>query len=250
MGFDRAGTSTSDERDQEIWDQLNPKTAVYVSDVSERKKLVKRTIWFAGYKAAAKAQMRLACQAFDGTVEIICLKGGLVTDVEQDEMDTIISDGIKDAEKSGVECKIEKKVMGFYSFVQEYGEPYGVTVESLLAQTSSGAVVREHGTPEPLPELLVVRSELKPTARPQPEPEATVSAGVAPTFSPGVKSWSEHQLATWIRDVLKFEDVAQVVTEHGVDGATATQMDKDDWKELGVSGFKAAKAVAQVEKLV
>ena len=43
MGFDRAGTSTSDDRDKEIWDQLNPTMAVYVSDVTERKKLVKQT---------------------------------------------------------------------------------------------------------------------------------------------------------------------------------------------------------------
>ena len=49
---------------------------------------------------------------------------------------------------------------------------------------------------------------------------------------------------------MKFEDVAQVATEQGVDGATATEMDKDDWKELGVSGFKAAKVVAQLKKLV
>ena len=53
-----------------------------------------------------------------------------------------------------------------------------------------------------------------------------------------------------LRDALKFEDVAQVATEQGVDGATATEMDKDDWKELGVSGFKAAKVVAQLKKLV
>ena len=149
MGFDRAGTSTSDERDQATWDKLD-----HVSDVAARKQLVKETFWFSGYKAAAKAQMRLACQAFDGTVEIICLKGGLVTDVEQEEMDTIIADGIKDAEKSGVECKIEKKVMSFYSFVQEYGEPYGVSVESLLAQTSADTgLVRERSTPEPQPEV-------------------------------------------------------------------------------------------------
>jgi hypothetical protein len=151
MGFDRAGTSTSDDRDQKIWDQLNSETAVYVSDVTERKELVKRTIWFAGYKAAAKAQMKLACQAFDGTVEIICLKGGVVTDVEQEEMDTIISDGKADAKISGVECQIERKDMSFHTFVQEYGEPYGVTVDSVLAHASPEANPpgQQHGTPEP-----------------------------------------------------------------------------------------------------
>eukprot|EP01043_Picozoa_sp_COSAG02_P115742 COSAG02_NODE_52118_length_309_cov_101.338095_1_plen_102_part_11 len=54
--------------------------------------------------------------------------------------------------------------MGFYSFVQEYGEPHGVTVESLLAQTSADSgLVQEHGTPEPQPELAVARSGDQPT---------------------------------------------------------------------------------------
>ena len=161
MGFDRAGTSTSDDRDKATWDKLNPETAVYVTDVTERKELVKQTFWFVGYKAAAKAQMKLACQAFDGTVEIVCLKGGLVTDVEQEEMDTIIADGIEDAKKSGVECQIEKKVMSFYTFLQEYGQPYGVTAELLLAQASAKAtsLQRQHSVPEPEQETVDARSD-------------------------------------------------------------------------------------------
>ena len=242
MGFDRAGTSTSDERDRDVWEKLNPKTAVYVSDVTVRKKLVKQTIWFAGYKAAAKAQMKLACQAFDGLVEIICLKGGLVTDVEQEEMDTIIADGIQDAKKSGVECQIERKDMSFYTFVHEYGEPYGVTVESLLvptpAESGSG---REHRKPEP---------QQEPQPEPQPEPEVDVSAGVPLATSPEVQSWSEEQVATWLRDVLKLGVVADAALEEEVDGATALEMDKEGWKELGASAVKSAKIVAQLKKLV
>ena len=84
----------------------------------------------------------------------------------------------------------------------------------------------------------------------EPETEPVPPEGVPPTASSGVEGWTEHQVAGWLRDVLKFEDVAQVATEQGVDGATATEMDKDDWKELGVTGFKAAKVVAQLKKLV
>ena len=73
--------------------------------------------------------------------------------------------------------------------------------------------------------------------------------GVA-TSGAELQDWSDQQVAAWLRDVLKFEDVAQVVMEQGVDGATATEMIRDDWVELGVSGFKAAKVVAQLKKLV
>eukprot|EP01048_Picozoa_sp_COSAG05_P006994 COSAG05_NODE_477_length_9434_cov_1.772319_8_plen_384_part_00 len=135
MGFDRAGTSTSDERDKEIWDQLNPEmTEVYKHDEDARKQLVKQTIWFAGYKAAAKAQMRLESQAFDGTLEVLCIYGGLVTQVEQEEMLTIIEEAKADAKMSGVECHVVRKDMSFHAFVCEYGTPYGISVGTLLKE--------------------------------------------------------------------------------------------------------------------
>lgn len=137
-----------------------------------------------------------------------------MTDVEQEEMDKIIADGIKDAKKSGVECKIEKKVMSFYSFVQEYGEPYGVSVESLLAQASAEAVVREHGTPEPQPEVSVARSESKPTAdleRPQPEPEVDVSAGAN-----AASTTSDTSTLHWLQQ-FKLESYADAIVDAGGD---------------------------------
>ena len=77
-------------------------------------------------------------------------------------MATIISDGMEDARMFGIECQIVRKDMSFHAFVQEYGQPYGVTVDSLLMQASANAHVsplqRQHSTPEPQPE-------------PEPEPE-------------------------------------------------------------------------------
>ena len=98
------------------------------------------------------------------------------------------------------------------------------------------------------------------SAEAQPDPESgqpgtpAVSPrppeGVPPTQSSDVNSWSEEQLVAWLRDVQKLGDVADKAAEEGVDGATAMIMDKDDWKELGASGVKASKIVAQLGKLV
>eukprot|EP01043_Picozoa_sp_COSAG02_P012061 COSAG02_NODE_457_length_21950_cov_35.452794_19_plen_228_part_00 len=74
--------------------------------------------------------------------------------------------------------------------------------------------------------------------------------GVPPTQSSGVNTWSKEQLVAWLRDVQKLGDVADKAAEEGVDGATALVMDKDDWKELGASGVKASKIIAQLGKLV
>jgi hypothetical protein len=151
MGFDRAGTSTADDRDQAIWDKLNPKKDVYERDETARKELVKRTFWFAGYKVGVKQTVKTSCQAFGGIVEMICLHGGLVTQVEQEEMATIISEGTNDAGMFGLQCQIVRKDMSFHAFVQEYGQPYGVTVQSVLVQAPSNVspLQRQHTAPEP-----------------------------------------------------------------------------------------------------
>ena len=49
---------------------------------------------------------------------------------------------------------------------------------------------------------------------------------------------------------MKFEALAGVTLAEGVDGAMASEMDKDDWKELGISGLKAAKIMSQLKRLV
>ena len=59
----------------------------------------------------------------------------------------------------------------------------------------------------------------------------------------------QEQLAEWLRDVMKLEDIAKAATEEEVDGATALEMLRDDWMELGAPGLKAAKVVAQLKKL-
>eukprot|EP01043_Picozoa_sp_COSAG02_P010791 COSAG02_NODE_387_length_23294_cov_52.630610_13_plen_1964_part_00 len=65
-----------------------------------------------------------------------------------------------------------------------------------------------------------------------------------------VQNWSEEDLATWLRDVMKLETVANaMLAEGGVDGAAALMMDKDDWKSLGASGLKASKIMSQLSKL-
>ena len=118
-----------------------------------------------------------------------------MTDVEQEEMDTIIADGIQDAKKSGVECKIEKKVMSFYGFVQEYGEPYGVTVESLLTKpvAESRPPDRQHSAPEreAAETTKAVRAKQQTTCAVEPEPEIALATGApAPTWST-VAEWLE-----------------------------------------------------------
>ena len=54
-------------------------------EVEEAKAKVRETAWLNGYTAAAKAQVKLVAQDFDGVLKIICIKGGLITTVEGEE---------------------------------------------------------------------------------------------------------------------------------------------------------------------
>ena len=83
------GSSNSDARDAETWPKIfktEREEQLYEEDDATRKGLIKSTYWFAGYQSAAKAQMKLECQSFDGTLEVICIQGGAITDAEHEEV--------------------------------------------------------------------------------------------------------------------------------------------------------------------
>ena len=122
-GFDRAGSSNMDPRDDEMWPkifQTAGKEDLFETDQNKRKMLIKSTYWFTGYRTAAKAQMNLECQTFNGTLEVVCIKGGPITDVEHDEMDRIIEEARHDATKNEIQTNIQLKKVSYYEFLCEY----------------------------------------------------------------------------------------------------------------------------------
>eukprot|EP01048_Picozoa_sp_COSAG05_P012121 COSAG05_NODE_1192_length_5572_cov_3.202266_3_plen_947_part_00 len=126
LGFDRAGSSNTDERDSDTWPKIifeEAKKDLFEPDLEKRKKLVKQTYWFAGYKAAVKAQLKLECQNFDGTVVVVCLHGGTITKVEHEAMDEIVKDAEKDAKLSEIQCDIQLEKISFFAFLQKYDRP-------------------------------------------------------------------------------------------------------------------------------
>ena len=65
-----------------------------------------------------------------------------------------------------------------------------------------------------------------------------------------IADWNVDEVASWLRDVMKLNDVATATVEEEIDGAVIVKLEKEDWKELGASGMKAAKLLAAVEKLL
>ena len=53
----------------------------------------------------------------------------------------------------------------------------------------------------------------------------------------------------WLASELGLDEVAAGAEAAEIDGATALEMDKEDWKELGATGIQSAKIVGALKKL-
>ena len=66
---------------------------------------------------------------------------------------------------------------------------------------------------------------------------------------PAVMAWDAAALAAWATNALQLPKVGEAIVEAGVDGATALEMLREDWKELGASGLQCAKIMGGLKKL-
>ena len=82
-----------------------------------------------------------------------------------------------------------------------------------------------------------------PTASSAPDAPAPRAAA-----SGAVDTWDAAAVAAWLTDEIGVPAVAEAAAAAEVDGATAVEMDKEDWKELGATGVQGARIVAEVKK--
>ena len=82
-------------------------------------------------------------------------------------------------------------------------------------------------------------------------PDAVLSDSPQPNAGGAaeLQAWSAADVHSWLRDVMQIPDVADAASAEEIDGATALQLDKGDWKELGCAGLQAAKVMGALAKL-
>jgi hypothetical protein len=86
-------------------------------------------------------------------------------------------------------------------------------------------------------------SQPEPESEPEPEPEDAFLAQP-------IATWDVVAVRAWMTRVLDMPEELGAAAEGAlVDGSTAVEMDKDDWKELGATGIQAARMVGAVKKL-
>ena len=112
VGFDFAGSSTTHAGDTSTFAEMTE-----CKDMWKKLALCKSTRWFHSYCIASAGKMSMECQGFAGTVEVICIEGGLITMMEHQEMDKIVEDAKDDLAKNGVnECRIEIHKLTYFDF--------------------------------------------------------------------------------------------------------------------------------------
>ena len=78
-------THETDERDTPKFDELQCLPTETDTDKSRYASLLKTTYWYYGYQTAVKRCIMLELQNFNGVLELICIRGGNITQVEARE---------------------------------------------------------------------------------------------------------------------------------------------------------------------
>ena len=88
---------------------------------------------------------------FDGELDIICIKGGFITQLEAAEMDRIMTEATADCRKSGIDVRYKITEVSFYDFLSEY-EPVLQSDGLGSANQPSETNVDSHGDTVPATE--------------------------------------------------------------------------------------------------
>ena len=88
IAFDRAGTSNANKEDEKAFRAAATLQESGQSDMA--KKIVIDSKWFQTYTGGVKKFLAAEAQGFDGTQVILCIDGGTITQVEQQEMPRIL----------------------------------------------------------------------------------------------------------------------------------------------------------------
>jgi tetratricopeptide (TPR) repeat protein len=119
FGFDHTGSTSAAQEDDVPWAEIEELKAA--GRIDEAKAKVRETRWFYSYQRTAKALIKIEMQGFGGVLVLLCIEGGLITQLEAEEMQRIANEAKQDAAKSNVQVRIQLATMTFYDFLRQHG---------------------------------------------------------------------------------------------------------------------------------
>jgi hypothetical protein len=133
-----------------------------------KQQIFKSTDWWYGYQTSVKGIVKILSQEFKGTLDVTCIKGGPITQLEAAEMGRIMGEAEADCAKSGITVKYKITEVSYYDFLSEY-EPALIHGD---VETAAIADAARHGDAES-PELATTDTDGLPDGSRAPEPEPT-----------------------------------------------------------------------------
>ena len=85
--------------------------------------IFKSTEWWYGYQTSVKQAAKLESQGFRGVLDVTCIRGGPITQLEAAEMSRIMKEATSDCAKSGISLNYEISYVSYREFLLEY-EPW------------------------------------------------------------------------------------------------------------------------------
>ena len=167
-----------------------------------KKQIAKVTDWFYGYQTSVKQAVKIESQGFKGELDVICIQGGFITQLEAAEMGRIMSEAKSDCLKSGITVQYKITEVSYYDFLSEYEDLSDGHEQQQQQQQHQAKGTESDAKPDP--EAAVHGddgNQLQPEPEPEPEPGSSSS-----TIVPGDEAVSPAEMIAQLQTALAAKD--------------------------------------------
>ena len=122
-----------------------------------KKQIFKLTEWWNGYQSSVKAIVKTESQGFGGTLNVTCIEGGPITQLEAAEMPRIMNEAKGDCSMSGIAVRYQITKMSYCDFLAKYEHEPG---DRRQAHEVTNYEVGDNARPDVHAQLAEARAQL------------------------------------------------------------------------------------------
>ena len=140
----------------------------------------------------------------------------------------------------------EKRIVGDGEKEDEVNDMGSIGIEDQIEEMNLSP------PPAPVQEVVVHSPFAKAADITAESADITTATTNTDTTSLSFSSCSVAELSAWLTTTIKNipQSILSEIENNEVDGSVAIELDKNDWKELGLSGLQSAKVIAGIKKLL
>jgi hypothetical protein len=128
--------------------------------VDVKKQIFKLTEWWNGYQSSVKAIVKIESQGFGGTLNVTCIEGGPITQLEAAEMPRIMEEAKSDCSMSGIAVRYQITKMSYRDFVAKYEHEPGDRQQAREVANYEAGEMGDNAGPDVHTQLAEARAQL------------------------------------------------------------------------------------------